>query len=170
MMTWFSTLAYCTIFGIGFGGMLLSKRNVVSKMTIFLFALSFGLLAYLGMVVGNWLQSYITIRGIEIIFSLLLLTLLIVSVIKHHPNLGYFHEQSKELLLILFSLFFMIGMEWMMLEFSYMILIIGAFIFLGAIFLGVMIQIKLLQKAWQVPGITLAPMLWFLFIVVSRLF
>lgn len=170
MLTIIETLIYCMIFGIGIGGMLLSNRNVVNHSQLFLFTISFGAIVYLGMVLGNYLFSFVTTRFVEVFIAIFLLFFLILSVLKYEHYLGYFHERSKELIWMIFLLFFMIGLEWVTLQLTYVMTLIGTVIFLCALLIGIAIQGKLLQIARYFQWIALVPMLWLLLTVMIRLF
>lgn len=163
------TLIYCLLFGIGIGGMLLNKRNVVSHSQIALFTICFGFLAYIGMVLGSFLFATASIRLIEILFSMMLIVVLIIAIFKQHPYFGYFHENSKELIWLMFLLFLFTGIEWTVLQLTYFMTIFGSIVFFGAILLGMMIQAKIMEKAWRVQLITLVPIVWFVVIVVIKL-
>lgn len=170
MMTIIVTLIYCLIFGIGIGGFLLTNRNGVNQSHVILLTISFGAIVYLGMAVGNYFFSFATIRLIEVVFSMILFLFLIVAILKFEQYHGYFHVRSKELIWILFILFFLIGIEWVTLQLSYVMILIGTALFLCSLILGMAIQDKIMQIARNNQMNALVPIVWFLFIIMMRFF
>ena len=171
MFIWISSVAYIALFGIAIGGMLINKRTIINSIQIVLIGIVFASLVYFGMTLGNWFFSFLPFRLVEIFIAFVLLSFLILAVMSHQPNIGFFHEQSRGILfMVAAGLFLIIGIEWTTLGLPLYFTIIAALIFLVMVFLGATLQMNILKKAWKVSGVTLVPMLWILVIIVLKLF
>lgn len=169
MITWLSTITYLLFIGLGVGGMFISKRLMPNKIHLYLLAICFGFATYFGMVLGNWIFAIFSIRMMEITMAIHVLGFVALAFMKHHLTYGYFYQENKQLFLFLLSIFFLLGVEWAILDLTYSFVIFSTLLFSGFLFIGLMLQFIVFQRAWRLPVAALTPLVWFVLYSILKL-
>ncbi|MCL7747182.1 hypothetical protein [Halalkalibacter alkaliphilus] len=168
---WFILVIMIFVFTIGLtiGGLLTAPRDPIRPIQLLLFSLFFLFLCYIGMITGILISGWIGVRFIEILLSILSLLFIVACFSRFHPTLGFFHPEDKVLILVLALLFFLMGMEWGLLEFRTLFTIAASFLFTAALGLGVFVQMQIRQVFWRHSFISFTPLVWLLFVAVLKL-
>ncbi|WP_332632099.1 hypothetical protein [Halalkalibacter flavus] len=168
---WFIIVIMIFVFTIGLtiGGLLTAPRDPIRPIQLLLFSLFFLFLCYIGMITGILISGWIGVRFIEILLSILSLLFIVACFSRFHPTLGFFHPEDKVLILVLALLFFLMGMEWGLLEFRTFFTIAASFLFTAALGLGVFVQTQIRQVFWRHSFISFTPLVWLLFVAVLKL-
>ncbi|WP_332691074.1 hypothetical protein [Halalkalibacter lacteus] len=168
---WFTMLILVFVFTIGMtiGGLLAAPRDTVRPIQVILFSLFFLFLCYMGMITGMFITGWIGLRFIEIVLAILTLLFIVACFSRFHPTLGFFHPEDKILFSMLAFLFFLMGVEWGLVEFRTFFTIAAAFLFTAALGLGLYVQMQIRQAFWRHSNIAYAPLIWLLFVTVLKL-
>ncbi|MDT8861722.1 hypothetical protein N0O92_16005 [Alkalihalobacillus sp. MEB130] len=168
---WFVIVILVFVFTVGLtiGGLLAAPRDPIRPFHLLLFSLFFLFLGYIGMITGMFMTGWMNIRFIEIVLSILALLFIVACFSRFHPTFGFFHPEDRILLSVLALLFFLMGLEWGLLEFRTFFTITASFLFTGALGLGVFVQMQIRQVFWKYSYISFAPLVWLLFVTVLKL-
>ncbi|WP_096201253.1 hypothetical protein [Bacillus sp. FJAT-45350] len=168
MFTWIAACFFLLFVGIGLGGVFISKRMMPNQMLFFLVAILFGMAGYLGMISGSLITHWLSPRIGEIIVAIICLAFIALCIVRFHPTLGFFHSEDKTLWGVLILLFFIIGVEWALLEMSRLFLLVAVLLLLGAIIGGAILQLEFVKKMWRIPFLPFFPLVWLLLVVVLK--
>ncbi|GAE33464.1 hypothetical protein [Halalkalibacter akibai] len=168
---WIVVILLLFVFTIGLtiGGLLTAPREPVKPIHLILFTLFFLFLCYLGMITGMFLSGWIAIRFIEIVLAILSLLFIVACFSRFHPTLGFFHPEDKILISVLAFLFFLMGVEWGVLEFRTFFTLACGILFAFALAAGVFIQLQIKQALWRNYYCAFAPLVWLLFVSILKL-
>jgi hypothetical protein len=162
-------LVFVFTIGITIGGLLAAPRDPVRPIQFILFSVFFLFLCYIGMITGMFITGWIGLRFIEIVLAILALLFIVACFSRFHPTLGFFHPEDKILFSVLGLIFFLMGVEWGLLELRTFFTIAASFLFTAALGLGLYVQMQIRQVIWRHASIAFAPLIWLLFVTVLKL-
>ncbi|ARK29392.1 hypothetical protein [Halalkalibacter krulwichiae] len=165
----FIVLVFVFTIGLTVGGLLVAPREPVKPLHLILFSIFFLFLCYLGMIAGMFISGWIAIRIIEIGLCILALLFIVACFSRFHPTLGFFHPEDRVVLSVLASLFFLMGLEWGVLDFRTFFTIGAGLLFTVALTIGIFIQMQIRQALWRYSYAAFAPLVWLLFVTVLKL-
>src|SRR5690625_5169507 len=83
---------FIMFFGLVLGGLFVAeKERFWSQKIIFLIPF-FGLVCYIGMIVGMILPSWFSVKLITYLLSVITLIFFIACITRYHPAFGFFHK------------------------------------------------------------------------------
>ncbi len=162
-------LLFVIAMGVTIGGLLAAPREPVRPLQLFLVALFFLILCYIGMIVGMFLSGWISLVLLEFLLSIIAILFIVASITRFHPTLGFFHPEDRILLLLLSFLFFLMGLEWGLFEIRTFFTLFAALLFTAALAIGIFIQLQIRQILWRYSYIAFTPLIWLLFVTVLKL-
>ncbi|MEC2070537.1 hypothetical protein [Alkalihalophilus marmarensis] len=168
---WFGIMMLFFVFALGFtlGGLLSTPKQPPQLMHVILFSFVFCVLTYLGMLSGMFVTSWVAFGFIEIIIVILTFLFIIASVTNFHPTFGFFGHGRPIVLILLSSLFFVMGFEWGIVELRTFFTVSAAILFFCAICLGLFIQQQIQALLWRYSYIVYLPLIWLLFVTIIKL-
>ncbi|NEU30742.1 hypothetical protein GN156_08125 [bacterium LRH843] len=165
----FVMLIFVLTIGVTLGGLLVAPRDPIRPLHLLLPALLFLFVCYVGMIVGMFFTGWVSIRILEFLLCIIALVFIVACISRYHPTFGFFHPRDPMLIGLLATLFFLIGLEWGLLEFRTFFTITATVLFTGALIAGILIQLHIRELLWRHSYIPFAPLFWLLFITVCKL-
>ncbi len=155
--------------GLTVGGLLSAAKQPPQLLHVIFFTLVFGLLTYLGMIVGMFLFPFFAIWFIEILIVIVTLLFIVATATSFHPTFGFFKQDRGIGLIMLAALFFLMGFEWGIIEMRTFFTLLATALFLLALFIGLFVQQQIQMAMWRISYIVYTPLIWLLFVSIIKL-
>lgn len=156
--------------GLTLGGLLVAPKERVKLLQFIFFVIFFLFLCYIGMIIGMIFSSWVSVRLLEYILTIIALLFIVACVTRFHPTFGFFHPGDRVLLLLLASLFLLMGLEWGLLELRTFFTITSSILFAASLMIGMIIQLQIKQMLWRHSYTAYTPLVWILFACLLKLF
>ncbi|MCM3712901.1 hypothetical protein [Halalkalibacter oceani] len=168
---WFilTILIFIVTIGVTIGGLLVAPKEQVRPVQLVLLTVCFTFLCYLGMITGMFLTGWISLWLLDYLVAVVALLFIVASMRRFHPTLGFFHPEDRIVVSLLALLFFLMGVEWGLIELRTFFTLFVSALFAAALILGVFIQIQIRQILWRYSYIAFTPLVWLLFVTVMKL-
>ncbi|MGO4887160.1 hypothetical protein ACJ2A9_05325 [Anaerobacillus sp. MEB173] len=168
-MTFVLFILFIIGLGFGIGGMLISRRTVPQVYILLSIAILFLFLGYIGILLGNFMFSWLANSILHIMIGIFLILFVIFLLLQFHPVLGFFHGNGKLQWVILFLLFLLVGMDFSKLELSNWFIIIIGLLFLIAMMLGANMIYRLVSQMRSHSNVIFLPALFLIFLGILKL-
>lgn len=168
METVLALLFFAMTLGFSIGGLIAGQKQI-KLLQIYFFVIFFFILCYIGMIIGMFLPEWISVILFRFLITIVAWLFIVACFRCYHPSFGFFYPGAQITFFILFSLFFLLGIEWGLIGFRTFFTIFVTILFAISLLIGLVAQLFLKQKMWKFRFIVFSPLVLLFFVSLFKL-